>query len=107
MSLTIPISCASDAFCFCLFLFFFICYIFCHRTNQISLMMILKNLGLTPDPLVQIILAIFLCVLKIPLVVLVFWGLAFSHHQESRPKVVDSLNYFGAKIPDSPSKFQN
>ena len=52
-------------------------YICCCCTNQIRLTMSLTNLGLTPDPLVRTLLALFLCVLKSPL--LVFWGLVFSH----------------------------
>ena len=48
-------------------------------------MMILTMMGLTPDPLVRTIFAIFLCVLAILLVVLVFWGLAFSYQQELNP----------------------
>ena len=82
------------------------------------------NLGLTMDPLVRNIFALFICVLTSPLVVLVFWGLMFSHQQESSknviffclmflyqqdsiPNVVDSLKYFGAKIICSLSKFEN
>ena len=48
-------------------------------------MMILTMMGLTPDPLVRTIFSIFLCVLAILLVVLVFWGLAFSYQQELNP----------------------
>ena len=69
--------------------------------------MSLSNLGLTPDPLVHSIFAPFLCVFMIALLVLVFWGLTIPHQHESSPKVVDSLHYFGAQIPNFPSKFQN
>ena len=68
-------------------------------------MMSLTNLGLTPDPLVSNLFAIFLCVLTIML--LVFWVLTFLHRQESIPKVVESLDSFGDQIPGFPSKFHN
>ena len=56
--------------------------------NQSRSMMSLTNLGLTPDPLVRTLLAPFLCVSVIPLVVLLCWGLTFSHQQELGPKVI-------------------
>ena len=78
------------------------------------------SMGLTPSPPVR---AILHCVLMIPLVVLVTWGLEFLYQQESSPnvtfllscshqcesskKVVDSLKCFGAQIPDFTSKFKN
>ena len=78
-------------------------------------------MGLNPGPLVRVI---FYCVLKILLVVLVAWGLAFLYKQElgpnvtflhfscwyqydSSPKVVDSSKCFGAQIINFPSKFKN
>ena len=85
---------------------FFIRYSCCHQTDQICSMTSLTNLVLTPDTLVRTLFALF-CVLTSPLVMLVFWGLAFLHQQESSPKMVDSLNYFGAQSPDSPPKRQN
>ena len=63
-------------------------------------------MGLNPDPLLRIILAVFLCILVIPLVVLVFWGLVFLYQKEPSPKVVDSSKYFGAQIPYFLSKFE-
>ena len=89
MSLTSPVSWVSDDFYSYLVVWFLILYICCHWNNQICLMMSLTNLGMTPDPLVCTLFALFLCVLAILLVVLVFWGLAFgSHQQESSPKVI-------------------
>ena len=88
MSLKIPVSCVSDDFSFYCVVCFLIFYIFCHWTNQIFSMMILKNLILTPYPLVCTIFVVFLCVLVITLVVLVFWVLTFLHQQESSPKVI-------------------
>ena len=70
-------------------------------------MMILTNLGLTPDPLVHTMFMIFLCVLISDLVVLVLWGLTFLHQQELSPKMVDSLHSFGAQIIDFSSNFKN
>ena len=67
--------------------------------------MSLENLGMNQDPLVRTIFVIFLIILTS--LSLVFWGLTFSHQQESSPKVVDSLQYVGAQIPDFASKFQN
>ena len=52
------------------------------------LMMIMTNLVLTTDPLLHTIFAHFICVLTSTLVVLVFWGMAFFHQQESSPKLV-------------------
>ena len=65
----------------------------------------------------------FICVFAIPLIVLVFWGGAFLHQQESSPKVIflcltrlyqqessprvsDLSKYFGAQIPYFLSKFE-
>ena len=75
--------------------------------NQIQLIMSLPNLGLTPDPPVRTLFAIFICLLTSSMVVLVFWGLKFFHQRESSPKLVDSLHSFGAQNPDFPSNFQN
>ena len=78
-------------------------------------MMSLTNLGLTLDPMVRTLFALFLCIFTIMLVVLVFWGLMFSHQQdsitkviflrltffyqqESIPKVVDSLKMLALKF---------
>ena len=86
-------------------------------------MMSLKNFGLTPDPLVRTIFALFIFILTILMVVLVFWYLKFLHQQESSSmviflhltflyqqesitKVVDSLKCFGAQIPYFLSKFE-
>ena len=86
-------------------------------------MISLTNLELTPYPLVCSLFAIFICVLTIPLVVLMFWGLEFLHQQESSPiliflrltclyqhelntKVVNSLKYFWDQIPYFLSKFE-
>ena len=74
MILMSPVSCASDDFYFyCVVCF----YIFYHRTNKICSMTSLTNLGLTPDPLVRTIFALFICVLTSMLLVLVFWSLLF------------------------------
>ena len=67
--------------------------------------MSLTNLGITPDPLVRNLFTLFLYVLTSLL--LVFWGLTFSHKQKLSPKVVDYLHSLGAQITDFPSKFQN
>ena len=40
-------------------------------------------------------------------ILLVFWGLIFSHQQESSIKVFNYLHSFGAQVPDFPSKFKN
>ena len=78
-------------------------------------------MGMTPSFLVLTLLQIFLCILMITLVVLVAWGLAFLHQQESipnvmflhllysyqyesNPNVFDSSKCFGAQIPCSFSK---
>ena len=45
-------------------------------------------MGLTPGPLVHTLLPLFLCVLMIPLVVLVAWGLEFLHQHESSPNLI-------------------
>ena len=45
-------------------------------------------MGLTLDPLVRTIFALFLCVLTIMLVVLVVWGLAFLYQQDSIPNAI-------------------
>ena len=66
--------CASDAFYYYRVFCFYICY---HRKNYIILMMILMNLGLTTDPMVCNIFALFHCVLTSLLLSLVFWGLMF------------------------------
>ena len=68
MSLTSPISCASNDFSFFCVVCFLFCCICCHRTNQIFLIMILMMMDLTLDPLVRTLFAIFLCVLTIPFV---------------------------------------
>ena len=68
MSLTNPISYDSDDFSFYRVVCFLIFCIFCHQTNHIFSMMSLANLGLTPDPLVSTIFALFLFVLNILLV---------------------------------------
>ena len=67
----------------------------------------MMDLGLNRGPLVHIISVLFLYVLDIPL--LVFLRLIFLHQQESNPKVVDSFQYFCARIEvwNFPSKFQN
>ena len=62
-------------------------------------MISLTNLGLTPDPLVHNMFAMFICILMILLVVLVFLCLTFLHQQESSPKVVKYVKYFCAQIP--------
>ena len=124
MSLMSLVSCVSDAFYFYCVNWILIWYIFCHRMNHINSMMSLTNMGLTPDPLVCTPFTLFIWVLTSPLVVLVFWGLTFSHQQESipkviffplmfsyqqesSPKVVNSLKCFGAQIIYSLSKFEN
>ena len=84
---------------YCVFCF----YICCRQTNHIRSMMSLTNLGLTLEPLARTIFALFIFVLTSLL--LVFWGMKFLHQQDSSPKVVDSLYYFGAQIPDFHSKF--
>ena len=96
--------CASDDFSSHRAVYF---YIFCHQKNQIHLMMSLTNLVLNPDPLVHTLFTLFLCVFTSMLLVLVFGVLTILHQQESIPKVVDSLHYFGAQITDFLSKFQN
>ena len=79
MILTGPVSCVSDDFPFYCLGLFLIRYIFYHRNNQICSMMSLTNLGLTPDPLVRTVLALFLCVLTSPFVsVSVFGSNIFS-----------------------------
>ena len=102
MSLTSPVSCVSGDFSFYPIVCFLICYMCCYRTNHILWMTSLKNLGLTPDPLVHTLFALFLCVLARPLVVLVFWGLTFLHQQESIPKVI----FFLPKIHTDRSQVQ-
>ena len=67
--------------------------------------MIMTSLGLNWGPLVHTIFVILLYVLNILL--LVFLCLKFLHQQESGPKLVDSLQSFGAQIEYFPSKFQN
>ena len=49
---------------------------------------------------------IFLCVFTSLLLVLVFCSMTLSHQQESSTKVVESLHFFGAPIPDFPSNFK-
>ena len=85
--------------------------------------MIMKMLGLTPDPLVRTLFAFFICVLMITLVVLVVWVLVFCYQQESipniillhlmcsyqyesNPKVFDSSKCFSTQIIYYPSKFE-
>ena len=123
MSMASPVSC----FCCALYLYHVVCFlilcIYCHQNNRIQLMMSLTMMGLTPDILVCTLFATFLCILKIPLVVLVVWGLLFLYQQESspnsivlclicsyqyesNPKVVDSFKCFGAQIPYFISKFE-
>ena len=63
MSLTSPVSCVSDDFSFYGIICFLIFRICCHWTNHIHLMMNLTVMGLTPDPLVRTLIAIFLCLL--------------------------------------------
>ena len=104
MILMSPVSCTFNFFFFLLHLFL---NTYCHLTNQIRLMMILTNQGLTPDPPVRTLFKIFLCNFTSPLLVLVFWGMTFLHQQELSPKVVESLYYFSDQLPDFPSKFQN
>ena len=75
-------------------------------------------MGITPNPLVRTIFALFLCVLNILLVVLVVWCMVFLHQYESIPnviflhltcsyqydsntKVVDSSKTIGPQIPYS------
>ena len=86
-------------------------------------MMSLMNLGLTPDPLIHTLFALFIFVFTTTLLVLGFWDLVFLHPQEvsitviflrlmclyqheSSPKVVDSSKCFGAQIPYFISKFE-
>ena len=83
-----------------------------------------SNLGVTPDPLIRTLFARFISILVSPLLLLVFWGLTFSHQYKSSlrgvflrltllyqwgfsPRVFDSLHYFGAQIPNFTSQFQN
>ena len=56
--------------------------------------MSLKNLSLTTDPLVRNIFALFY--LRFYESVVSVLGLTFLHHQDSSPKVVNYLHYFGA-----------
>ena len=51
-------------------------------------MMILTIMGLTLDPLVRTLFALFFFCLNIPLVVLVVWSLEFLYQQESSPNVI-------------------
>ena len=97
MSLMNPVLCASDACYFYRVVFLILC-ICCQCKNQISSMMSMMNLDLTPDPLVLTIFTIFLCILTITLVLLVFWGLEFLQQQESSPNVVDSSNVLAPKL---------
>ena len=123
MSLTNPVLCSSGVFSLYRVVLFFIFCICCHRTNQIRSMMSLMMMGLNPDPLVRTLFGIFIFILIIPLVVLVVWGQAFLHQQDSSPKViflsltclyqqdlspkvVDSSEYFGAQIPYFLSKLE-
>ena len=84
-------------------------------------MMSLTTMGLNLDPLVRTILPLFICVLKIPLVVNMAWGLEFLYQQESIPnviifafvvfvptfpKVVDSSKCFGDQITYFLSKLE-
>ena len=59
-------------------------YFLCHQTNQISSMMIMTMMGLTPGPLIRALLP---CVLKIMFAVSVAWGLVFLYQQELSPNV--------------------
>ena len=119
MSRTSSVLCLSDCFPF----YSFFCCIFCYETNQICSMISLKNLGLTPNPLVSTLFELFLCVFTILLVVLlfggpqffhkqksssqvIFMGLNFSYQQNLSPKVVNSLKCFGVKITSFLSKFE-
>ena len=52
-------------------------YYYYYYMNQMHSMMSLTMMGLTPYPLVRTLFTIFLLVLKIPLVVLLVWGLVF------------------------------
>ena len=45
-------------------------------------------MGMTLGPMVRTLFALFLCVLTVPLVVLVAWGLAFSYQKESIPNMI-------------------
>ena len=45
-------------------------------------------MGLTPDPLVHTLFALFIFVLAVTLVVLVVWGPVFLYQHESIPKVI-------------------
>ena len=50
--------------------------------------MSLTMMGLTPGPLVRTLFPLFICILPVPLVVLVAWGLLFLQQQESSPNVI-------------------
>ena len=81
MNMTSPVSCVSNCFSFYWIVCFLIFCIWCHQMNQIHLMMSMTMMCLTPDPLVCTLFALFLCVLKIPLVVLVVWVLNFCKNR--------------------------
>ena len=88
MSLTSPVLCSSNDFSLYHVIWFLICYICCHQTNQISSMVSLRMMGLTPDSLVCTLFSIFFCILTIKLVVLVFLGLKFLYQQEFSTNVI-------------------
>ena len=102
-SLTSPVLCASDDLSF--YRLVFLIYLMSLDESD-SLNDESEKLGLTLYPLVHTIFVLFLCVLMSPLLVLVFWGMTFLHQQESSPKVVDFLHYFGAQIPNFPSNIK-
>ena len=81
MGQTSHISCISDAFFSYRVYFYLIYQKFYHSTNYISLMMIMKMMGLDPGPLVR---AIFHFALEIPLVVSVAQG---------RPRLFGARNW--------------
>ena len=99
MILTRPVSCVSDAFYLYLASFFRTYCNYYQPTNQIFLMMSLTINGLTPGPLVCVILLFALhnplvvlmttlVVLTIPLVVFMVWVLLFLFQWESSQLVV-------------------
>ena len=59
-------------------------------------------MGLTPDPVVRTLFALFVCVLKVLLVLLVVWGLYILYQQESSTNVM----FFICRVCINMSQFQ-